>query len=187
MPESDRKGLRAGWLVFGFVLILAIITLDQWTKSLILATPELNALGCLPYPPSCGKIALPGPMSVSMVWNRGISFGTFEADGLARWGLFALSGIIAVVFAIWLLRARRRLTLIALALVVGGAVGNMIDRARFGAVVDFLDFSEIWFVWVFNIADAAITVGAILLFLDQYLVSRGSKRAAESPDAGTGA
>ena len=66
---------------------------------------------------------------------------------------------------------------------VGGAIGNLIDRVRFGAVVDFLDFSGPWFgatiagwplgfPWVFNIADAAITVGAVLLFLDQFLMSR---------------
>jgi signal peptidase II len=63
-------------------------------------------------------------------------------------------------------------------MVVGGAIGNVIDRVRFGAVVDFLNFSDIYFVWVFNVADAAISVGAVLLFVDQFLMSRQEKNSA---------
>ena len=63
-----------------------------------------------------------------------------QAEGLARWGLFVVIRAIAVGFTIWLLRAERWLTALALRMVVGGAVGNLIDRARFGAVVDFIDF-----------------------------------------------
>lgn len=176
---------NTSWLLAGYALILVILVLDQWTKALVLAEPALNALGCLDQTQRCGQIKVPGPMDVSMVWNRGISFGVFQAEGLARWGLFALSGVIAVIFAVWMTRAGRFLTLFALALVVGGAIGNMIDRARFGAVVDFIDFSDLWFIWVFNIADAAITVGAVLLFLDQFLLSR-SERPWHDPDTGAG-
>lgn len=158
-------------LVVLVVGILAVIGLDQWTKWLVLSAPEtFNAMGCL-NGEWCGHVELPGPMDLSMVWNRGVSFGTFQAEGLARWGLFALSGVIAAVFAVWLARADHWLTRVSLALVIAGAIGNMIDRARFGAVVDFINFREIHFYWVFNIADSAITVGAILLFLDQLLVS----------------
>lgn len=162
------------WLLAGYALVLVILGLDQWTKALVLAEPAFNALGCLPIElkHTCGRVPVPGPMDLSMVWNRGISFGAFQSEGLARWVLFGVSGVIAVVFAVWMTRAGRLLTLLALALVVGGAIGNMIDRARFGAVVDFIDFSDLWFIWVFNIADSAITVGAVLLFLDQFLLSR---------------
>ena len=79
-----------------------------------------------------------------------------------------------MAFAVWLLRAARWTTALAVSLIIGGAVGNLIDRARFGAVVDFLDFSGLYFVWVFNVADAAISVGAVLLLLDQLLISRQS-------------
>jgi signal peptidase II len=90
-----------------------------------------------------------------------------QADSaLARWGLMALSGGIALVFAMWMRTAARQMTMTALALVVGGALGNMIDRLRFGYVVDFLDFSGLFFPWIFNVADAAISVGAALLVLD---------------------
>jgi signal peptidase II len=69
---------------------------------------------------------------------------------------------------------------VSLGLVIGGALGNLIDRVRFGAVVDFLDFSGLWFPWVFNVADSAITVGVILLLLDSVLAPdkpRASKAA----------
>jgi signal peptidase II len=102
-----------------------------------------------------------------MVWNRGVSFGLLRAnEDLARWGLVALSFLISGVFFWWLRGADRRLTAAALGLVIGGALGNVVDRIRFGAVADFLDFHGLWFPWVFNVADAAITVGAILLAVD---------------------
>ena len=169
-----------------FALIIPVVLLlDQWSKAMILARPDLfNALGCLNDTRLCGEVKVPGPMDLTMVWNRGISFGTLEAEGWARWALFGLAGVISVVFMVWLTRAQRWLTMLSLALVIGGAIGNMIDRARFGAVVDFLNFSEIWFIWVFNVADAAITVGAILLFVDQYLVSREEAASARKADKG---
>ena len=107
-----------------------------------------------------------------MVWNRGISFGLLRADNeFARWGLVAAMLLIAGVFATWLRTAERKLTAVALGLVIGGAIGNVIDRIRFGAVADFLDFNGLWFPWVFNVADAAITVGAILLAVDMLFVA----------------
>ncbi len=111
---------------------------------------------------------------LSMVWNRGVSFGMLQADsGLGRWGLVVFSAVVAVVLASWLARASRPFAVIALGLVIGGAIGNMIDRARFGAVVDFLDFSGMYFPWVFNVADASISVGAAFLVLEVLLERRG--------------
>jgi signal peptidase II len=81
-------------------------------------------------------------------------------------------GVIAIGFTIWLFRAERWMTALALSMVVGGAVGNLIDRARFGAVVDFLNFSGLYFPWIFNVADACISVGAAALLLDQLLAGR---------------
>ena len=98
-----------------------------------------------------------------------------------RWFLVLMTTAIAIGFTVWLFQATRRFTGIALALVIGGAFGNVIDRVRFGAVVDFLDFSGIlrpyFFNYVFNVADAAISVGAVLLFADQFLMSREEKTA----------
>jgi len=164
-----------------FFLIPIIVIVDQWTKQLILNEPKFNALGCLDKTQRCGGIEVSGIFDLTMVWNRGVSFGLGQSEGIMRWVLVALTVAIAVGFAIWLFRAQRKLTAIALALVVGGAIGNVIDRIVFGAVVDFLDFSGIWepyfFNYIFNVADAAISVGAVLLFVDQFLMMRDEKAA----------
>ena len=152
-------------------LIPLILILDQCSKWWVLNAPTFNALGCLDGTQRCGHIEVSAIFDLSMVWNRGVSFGFGQSEGGMRWALVAMTLIIALGFAVWLFRARRWLTALALALVVGGALGNVIDRIRFGAVVDFLDFSDIYFIWVFNVADAAISVGAVLLFIDQFLMS----------------
>jgi signal peptidase II len=180
MEWLSREKMTREWR-WGVPLIFAIIVIDQLTKAWVLATAELRALDCLPNTSMCGKIELSPIFDLTMTWNRGVSFGAFQADGLARWGLFIMIGVIAVGFTLWLLRAERWMTALALTMVVGGAVGNLIDRARFGAVVDFIDFSGPWFAlgglkvgfpWIFNVADASISVGAAALLLDQLLAGR---------------
>lgn len=168
-------------------LIPVVVILDQWTKYLVLNEPQFNALGCLDRTERCGQIEISGIFDLTMVWNRGVSFGIGQSEGIMRWVLVALTTAIAIGFFVWLLRVGRKWTGLALALVVGGAIGNVIDRVLFGAVVDFLDFSGIWhpyfFNYVFNIADAAICVGAVLLFVDQFLMSRSESAAgADSRD-----
>jgi len=156
----------------GLALAACVVALDQLSKFWILESVRL---------PERGKIELSAIFDLSFVQNYGVSFGLLRAaGGLERWGLIALSGVIAVFFALWMRSAERRLTATSLGLVIGGAIGNMIDRARFGYVVDFLDFSGLFFPWVFNVADAAITVGAALLMLD-YLVSSEARSKAETP------
>ncbi len=179
-----------------FFLIPIVVILDQWSKHLILKEPAFDALDCLDQGQRCGGIEVSSIFDLSLVWNRGISFGTLQSDGFMRWVLVALVVVIAVGFGVWLLKAARHWTGIALALVVGGALGNVIDRVRFGAVVDFLDFSGPWFdfsyrylgpvevgfPWVFNVADAAVSVGAVLLFVDQFLMSRNEQSARAGTD-----
>lgn len=113
-------------------------------------------------------IPLTGFFNVVLVENRGISFGLLGAD--TQWGAWLLaggSGAIVGGLVLWLRRARSRLAEIGLALVIGGAVGNLIDRIRFGAVTDFLDFHAAGYHWpAFNLADSAIVVGVGLLMLD---------------------
>jgi len=161
---------RVRYSLFGLIPIVLI--LDQWSKYLVLQEPTFNALGCLDRSEPCGKIEISSIFDLTMVWNRGVSFGVGQSEGIMRWVLVVMTLAIAIGFAIWLWRAGRLWTGLALSLVVGGAIGNVIDRIRFGAVVDFFDFSGIYFIWVFNVADAAITVGAVLLFIDQFLMSR---------------
>ena len=159
-----------------FLLIPIIVVLDQWSKWLILSEPKFNALACLDRTQRCGQVEVLPFFDLTMVWNRGISFGIGQSEGIMRWVLVLLTTAIAIGFTVWLINAARRFTGIALALVIGGAFGNVIDRVRFGAVVDFFDFSGLippyFFNYVFNVADAAISVGAVLLFVDQFLMSR---------------
>ncbi|MEO0818601.1 MAG: signal peptidase II [Pseudomonadota bacterium] len=167
-----------------FFLIPAVVIVDQWTKYLVLNEPRFNARECLDGMQRCGQIELSQMFDLTMLWNRGMSFGALQSEGIMRWVLVVVTLAIAIGFSIWLVRAGRQITAIALALVVGGAIGNVIDRVRFGAVVDFLDFSGIWrpyfFNYVFNIADAAISVGAVLLFFDQFILSREKQPDAET-------
>jgi signal peptidase II len=161
--------------VWPFAVIPLVVLFDQVTKAWILDQPALNGLACLSDGRLCGRIEVPGPMDLSMVWNRGMSYGLFQSEGIMRWVLAGVMAAIAIGFFFWLLRAEGRWLKASLALVVGGAIGNLIDRVRFGAVVDFVDVNELtagYFPWVFNVADAAITIGAILLFVDQFLLSR---------------
>ncbi len=168
----DRSKMTRHW-IWGLPLAVAIVVLDQLSKAWILGVDQLNGLNCLHGAEPCGKIELSPIFDISMIWNRGVSFGLAQSEGWARWGLVVVIVVIICGFAIWLLRAERWLTALSLAMVIGGAVGNnVIDRVRFGAVVDFLDFQGLYFPWVFNVADSAISVGAVLLLLDQLLAGR---------------
>lgn len=156
---------------FGLTLALAVIGADQLSKYWVLAIIRLQEIG---------KIELSSVFDLTFVRNAGVSFGLLHADGqIERWGLIAMSSAIACAFLFWLRSVERQMSAIALGLVIGGALGNVIDRIRFGFVVDFLDFSGLYFPWVFNVADAAITIGAALLILDYLFddASGGEKRA----------
>lgn len=119
-----------------------------------------------------------GPFSLTMVWNRGVSFGLFRADQeWIRWALTIFSLGVAITIAVWARKVSRPLLGWAFGLIMGGAIGNMIDRIRFGAVADFLDFHGLGFPWVFNIADSAISVGVVLLLIDTFMADRAQKKA----------
>jgi lipoprotein signal peptidase len=109
-----------------------------------------------------------------MVWNRGVTFGLLSGDGAWNHVILAgLAGAIAVFLLRWLARAENRLVALALGAVIGGAFGNVLDRLRFGAVVDFVDTHAWgWHWYVFNVADAAIVCGVGALLLDALLLPR---------------
>ncbi|MGZ9113296.1 MAG: signal peptidase II [Brevundimonas sp.] len=153
--------------VTAFVFAILVVVLDQMTKAWILSGLDLREVGRVEvWPPI---------MNFTWVENRGVSFGLF-GDGSARWMLSLFSIVVAGVLGWWALRAERRLLISAIGLVMGGAIGNVIDRIRFGFVVDFIDFSGTgFFPWVFNVADSAITIGVILLILDSLLSERAAK------------
>jgi signal peptidase II len=166
--------------VWPLAIIPVTLIADQVSKWMVLSNERFRAMECFHDKYACGAIELPGPINLSMVWNRGMSYGMFQSDGIGRWVLAGIMLAIALGFLRWLLVAEGRLLKLSLALVIGGAFGNLVDRVRFGAVVDFINAGALHFPWVFNVADAAISVGAVLLFADQFLLS--GKKQAKSPD-----
>ena len=148
--------LRVGLAIAGLVVVL-----DQLTKWAILSWLD-RAIALTPF------------FNLVVVWNRGVSFGMFDSAGaLGPWVLSGLAGAVVVLLLVWLRRADHPLTAAGLGLIIGGAVGNVIDRVRFGAVIDFLDFHALGWHWpAFNVADSAICVGAALLLVDGLLMPR---------------
>lgn len=156
---------RIAYAAYGLALV--VIVIDQLTKAWMIDGLSLQEVRQIPvWPPI---------FHLSWVENTGVSFGLF-GGGSARWALTIFSLVVAAILAVWATKADRRLLAVALGMVMGGALGNVIDRIRFGYVVDFLDFSGTgFFPWVFNVADSAITVGVVLLILDSFLSERAAK------------
>lgn len=160
-----------------YVLAVLVIVADQALKYWILDVyrlPErlsdLAALGA-----DRPSVTVVGPFHLSLVSNKGVSFGFMNIEaGWTRWALTVFSLAVAAALAVWAWRVEKPTLALAVGLIMGGAVGNAIDRIRLGAVTDFLDFSLLHFPWVFNIADSAITVGSILLVWDLFLAPRNS-------------
>ena len=151
--------------------VIVVIVADQATKAAILATIETDPVHILPF------------FNFVLVWNRGISFGLFsQSHENAPIFLSVLSLAISAIMAFWIKReiATNKPLCFALSAVIGGALGNVIDRARFGAVVDFADFHiGNWHYPAFNIADSAIVLGIVFaaidgLFLEQRRKKQGS-------------
>lgn len=162
-----RRGNAAGlglvhWLAIALVLVLA----DQFTKILVIGSFQLGE-----------GIPMTGFFNLVRVHNAGAAFSFLAgASGWQRWFFTAL-GLVAAVVIVWMLKGHpgQRLFCFALACILGGAVGNVIDRVLYGYVVDFLDFHWAGMHFpAFNVADSAITVGAVCLILDELLrVRRG--------------
>ncbi len=154
----------------GLLVALALFIADQASKLFVTQGLGIRYLGDV-------RDVLP-IFALRFVPNYGISLGLLTADGtLQRWALVALTSAIAVGVAVWMTRERNRADQIALGCVLGGALGNILDRARLGYVVDFADlhFSTPWNPdWrpflVFNVADAAITIGVLVLLARALLV-----------------
>lgn len=167
----SRRRPAASIVLFGFAVALIVFVADQATKLWILNGLDLDARA-----PGDSIVLIDPVFKLTMVWNRGVSFGLFPADSWWQRGLLiAVSLVISGLLAVWMFSATRRLQALAFGLIIGGALGNVLDRFFYGAVADFLDFSGMYFPWVFNIADAGISVGVAVLILD--LVLHGDKDA----------
>ena len=149
----------------GFVTAIIVLLVDQLAKHMITGPLGINHLGAVREITSFFQLRF--------VPNIGVSLGLFPADSeMMRWGLVVLTGAIALGVLIWMTREKNRQDQFALGLVLGGAIGNILDRVRFGYVVDFADlhFGEWRPFLVFNVADAAITIGVLVLLARALLV-----------------
>lgn len=117
--------------------------------------------------------------NIVMVWNYGISFGAFnDPDGMVMPVILsAFAILLCVAFIIWMMKSDSRLQKTAIALVIGGALGNVIDRFRFGAVIDFIDIHAMGYHWpAFNIADSVIFIGVLLLIIHGFFFEKDSEQ-----------
>jgi signal peptidase II len=149
---------------FGFAIALAVFIADQLTKWLVTGPLDLQ---------SVGQVYLLPFFNLTWTQNYGISLGLFEARSeTGQWILVAITTAIAVGVGWWIGREKARWDKAALAMILGGALGNILDRVRFGYVVDFADLhiGEFRPFLVFNVADAAISIGVLILILRAFLV-----------------
>jgi lipoprotein signal peptidase len=162
---------RNSLTLLGLVAAVVVLAADQASKWWILDVVQL---------PDVGQIVLLPVLNLTMVWNRGVTFGLLTNFG--HWSYLLLAAIALAVVAglvVWLRRAESRLVATALGAIVGGAVSNVIDRLRFGAVVDFIHAHlGAWSWYVFNLADAAIVCGVAVLVLDSLLPQTRRARSA---------
>jgi signal peptidase II len=164
--RSSKAARSASWSlasILGFSMALITLVLDQATKLYTLYVYDL---------PLKEPVELNPFVNLIVVWNRGISYGLFQQDGdLGRWVLIIVSIIAAIGLALWIRRTSAKLLAVSLGLIVGGAIGNVIDRLRYGAVFDFIQFHiGTWDWYVFNVADAAIVAGVVGLLYDSFVL-----------------
>ncbi len=158
-----------------YLLALAVFVLDQLSKWWIISVVGLE-----------DRITVPVLSFFSLTWveNRGVSMGMLTAGSdTERWALVGVTGLIAVVVAVWIRREQLWPEALALGLVLGGALGNIVDRIRFGYVVDFVHLHVgQWSFYVFNVADAAISLGVVILLV-RALIGRSDAPGERLPHA----
>jgi signal peptidase II len=165
--NTDPRIGKLRYLLFS----LAVLVLDQWTKWLV----EVH------LPHHTAQTIVPGFLNLTHVRNTGVAFGLFASGGGWLLTLLGLAALVAVGLYFWFAPSHDRSLLVALALVVGGAVGNLIDRISSGAVTDFIDVYVGPHHWPsFNVADSAISIGIVLMAIDSF-----RSRPREAPAAAT--
>jgi signal peptidase II len=156
----------------GIIAAVATVLVDQASKLWLLYVFDLGPRG---------RVQITPFFDLELAWNIGISFGWLQNDSqIVQFGLMAVKALAVVALAIWMARSRTLLAVIALGLIIGGAIGNAIDRLAYGAVVDFalfhIDIGGNSYNWyVFNLADTAIVAGVFALLYDSFLGAPAAK------------
>jgi len=151
----------------GFLVALVVFLADQLAKWIVTGPLALNRLG--------DQLVLLPIFNLTYTENQGISLGLLNATNpVGRWMLVAVTAAIAVGVAVWIGREKHRLDQAALGMVLGGALGNILDRTRFGYVVDFADlhFGDFRPFLVFNVGDAAISIAVVILLMRAFLTPK---------------
>lgn len=189
LRDHLRSATVTGQTRIGLILAGAVLLLDQLTKWLVLDRLAFSPPGCLEFQRAdmverasmantCGHLDVSSVFDLTMVWNKGVSFGMLEADnwiGRAMLVTFSVAialTLIAGLFSVGPLKVKRLWQAVAFGLIIGGALGNAVDRVLYGAVADFLNFSGLMFPWVFNIADVGINLGVAAIVLDVFVLDR---------------
>lgn len=166
-----RHWLWGPYSPLGLAVALLTLLADQGNKAWMLYVYDIGAKQ---------PVTLTPFFDLVLVWNKGISYGLLPQESAAgRWGLIAFAAVASIALIVWLARMTTPLVAVAIGLIIGGAVGNAIDRAVYGAVADFYAFHAFGFEWyVFNIADVAIVAGVIGLLYDSLF---GGHKKARNP------
>jgi signal peptidase II len=160
----------------GVAVAVATALLDQVGKAMVLA--HFDATGCAVHHQPVTSF-----FDLVLTCNAGVSFGLLNRTGIASLVFTVVAAAIVAVLLVWLSRVRTTLLAVALGLIIGGALGNVIDRLRFGAVIDFLYFhAGSWYWPAFNLADSAICLGVAAMLLDGLLLRRAAPQANRGED-----
>lgn len=149
----------------GLAIALAIFAADQWVKKYVTQTLGIDAYG--------DSMELISIFNFTYTRNYGVSLGMFEASSPEqRWALVALTALIALVVFIWMFREKLFGDIFGLSLILGGALGNIVDRYTLGYVIDYADlhFGDFRPFLIFNVADAAITIGVVIILARSFFV-----------------
>jgi signal peptidase II len=155
----------------GLAVAVFAAALDQASKAAVLEF--FGEAGCANH-----RLPVTWFLDLVLTCNSGVSFGMFNRAGLNGLIFSVLAALVVVVLAVWLTRVRSNFLAVAIGLIIGGAIGNVVDRLRFGAVVDFLYFhAGSWYWPAFNFADSAICLGVAAILLDGLLLRRSPSQA----------
>jgi|SRR6185369_13459438 len=169
--DAQGGGVSGSLTRFGLAVAAVACLLDQASKVYLLKVHDLGA----------NPIRLGPFFDFVLTRNTGISYGLFQTDSaLGQWVLLGLKAAAVILLVVWLTRAQDRLTALSLGLIIGGAVGNAIDRLAYGWVADFVFFHVATATWrfnwyVFNLADVAIVAGVVCLLYESLVADRAAK------------
>jgi signal peptidase II len=164
--------------IHGLILAALIFVIDQAVKWLVTGPLGIRAIG--------DQLELLPFFDLTFAANTGISLNLFAAETeLGRWLLVAVTAAVALTVGVWMLREKARGEIMGLAMVLGGALGNIVDRVRLGYVIDYADlhFGEFRPFLIFNVADAAITIGILIILARSFLIrEKGASKSETAPE-----